>query len=244
LKQRDLRVIEAACSANERCIVALVGGSVFTMEEWRQKVPAILMAWYHGMEGGHALARILFGEVNPSGKMPLTTPEDESDLPFFDEFADEIEYGYFHGYTLFDKEGHEAAFPFGHGLSYTTYAYDDLVVATPELTPEGRLEVSVDVTNTGDRGGEEIVQLYVGFEGSKVERAVKLLRGFDRVALEPGETKTVRLGVDVKDLAWFDPEANAWQIEPMEYQVLVGPSSRAEDLLEASFTVAAPAGIE
>jgi beta-glucosidase len=240
LKDRDRDVIRAACDANERCVVALVGGSVFTMEEWKDETPAILMAWYFGMEGGNALARILFGEVNPSGKVPLTTPKDESQLPFFDEFADTIEYGYFHGYTLFDKQGHEAAFPFGYGLSYTTYAYDNLSVATPNLTPDGRLEVAVEVTNTGARAGEEIVQLYVGFDGSKVERAVKLLRAFDRVALEPGETKTVALGVDVEELAWFDSEANAWEIEPMTYQVLVGPSSRQADLLESTFTVTRP----
>jgi beta-glucosidase len=241
LKERDLTVIEAAAKANKRCVVALVGGSVFTMEEWKNDVPAVLMAWYFGMEGGHALARVLFGEVNPSGKMPLTTPKDESQLPFFDEFADTIEYGPYHGYTLFDKEKREPAFPFGHGLSYTTYAYKNLSVATPKVAPDGRVAVSVDVTNTGKRAGEEIVQLYVGFEGSKVDRPVKLLRAFDKVGLAPGETKTIPLAVDVKDLAWYNPEARAWEIEPMTYGVLVGPSSRDADLLRARFTVAGAA---
>jgi beta-glucosidase len=237
LKERDLTVIRAAARANARCVVALVGGSVFTMEEWKDDVPAILMAWYFGMEGGHALARVLFGDVNPSGKMPLTTPKDESQLPFFDEFADTSEYGPYHGYTLADREGYEVAFPFGHGLSYTTYAYDTLTVRTPKVGPDGRVEVTVDVTNTGQVAGEEIVQLYVGFEGSNVERPVKLLRAFDKVALEPGETKTVPLSVAVKDLAWFNPETSAWKVEPMTYGVLVGPSSRDEDLLKATFTV-------
>jgi beta-glucosidase len=239
LKERDLTVIEAATKANANCVAALVGGSVFTMEEWKDEVPAILMAWYFGMEGGHALARVLFGEVNPGGKMPLTTPKDETQLPFFDEFADVSEYGPYHGYTLVDREGDEPAFPFGHGLSYTTYAYDNLTVGTPEVGPDGRLEVTVDVTNTGERAGEEIVQLYVGFEGSKVERPVKLLRAFDKVTLGPGETKTVPLSVAVKDLAWFNPDANAWEIEPMTYGVLVGPSSRNEHLLKGTFTVEA-----
>lgn len=239
LRERDTKVIEAACAANPRCVVGLVGGSVFTMEEWKERVPSILMVWYHGMEGGNALARVLFGEVNPSGKMPLTTPKDESQLPYFDEFADEIEYGYFHGYTLFDEEGHEPAFPFGHGLSYTTWAYANLAVTTPELSPDGRLEVSVDVTNTGERAGEEVVQLYVGFPESAVERPVKLLRAFDKVALGPGETKTVALGVDVEELAWYDPEAGAWKTEPTAYSVLVGPSSRQADLLEARFRIVA-----
>src|ERR1035437_323838 len=241
LKPRDLSVIEAAVKANPRCVVSLVGGSVFTMEEWKNRVPAIVMAWYAGMEGGHALARVLFGDVNPSGKMPLTTPKDESQLPFFDEYADTIEYGPYHGYTLADKKGYEPTYPFGYGLSYTTYSYRNLKVASPAVAPDGKVEVTVEVTNTGSRVGEEVAQLYVGFEGSKVERPVKLLRAFAKVALAPGETKTVPLSVAVKDLAWFDAQKNAWQVEPMTYGVLVGPSPRARDLLKASFRVLAVA---
>lgn len=238
LKARDLDVIRAASRANPRCIVALVGGSVFTMEEWKHDVPAILMAWYFGMEGGHALARVLFGEVNPGGKMPLTTPRHESQLPFFDEYADTIEYGPYHGYTLFDKTGEEPAYPFGFGLSYTTYAYRNLRVATPRIAPDGRIEVTVDVTNTGARAGEEVVQLYVGFEGSRVDRPVKLLRAFAKVALTPGETRTVRLTVAASDLAWYNVEKQTWEVEPMEYGLFVGGSSRPSDLLTAAFTVA------
>ena len=237
LKERDITVVDTAAKANERCVVALVGGSIFTMEEWKDDVPAILMAWYFGMEGGNALARVLFGDVNPSGKMPLSIPKDESQLPFFDEFADTSEYGPYHGYTLIDREGYEPTFPFGHGLSYTTYAHDNLSVATPKVGSDGRLDVTVDVTNTGERAGEEIVQLYIGFEGSRVERPVKLLRAFDKVALAPGETKTVPLSVEVKELAWYNPDAGAWEIEPMTYAVLVGPSSRTADLLTSTVTV-------
>jgi beta-glucosidase len=109
LKAVDLSVVRAASKANPRTIVALVGGSTFTMEEWRNDVPAILMAWHFGMEGGHGLARVLFGDVNPSGKMPLTTPKTEAQLPFFDEFADLIEYGRYRGYTPFDKKREEPA---------------------------------------------------------------------------------------------------------------------------------------
>jgi beta-glucosidase len=238
LRARDLAVIQAASSANKRCIVALVGGSVYTMEEWRNDVPAILMAWYFGMEGGHALARVLFGDVNPGGRMPLTTPKHESQLPFFDEYADSIEYGPYHGYTLFDKKGEEPAFPFGFGLSYTTYAYRNLRVATPRVAPDGQVEVAVDVTNTGPRAGEEVVQLYVGFEGSKVERPVKLLRAFTKLALAPGETKTVALAVTASELAWYDVDRKVWEVEPMEYRLFVGSSSRPSDLLRAAFTVA------
>ena len=237
LKPRDLSVIQAASKANRRTIVALVGGSVFTMEEWKGDVPAILMAWYFGMEGGHALARVLFGDVNPSGRMPLTTPKDERQLPFFDEFADSIEYGPYHGYTLFDKQGMEPAFPFGHGLSYTTFVYKNLRVDTPVVPPDGRMDVSVDVTNTGTRAGDEVVQLYVGFAGASVDRPVKLLRGFAKVSLGPGETKSVPLSVAARDLAWYDVEDKAWRIDEMTYGVFVGPSSRDADLLKGSVTV-------
>jgi beta-glucosidase len=237
LKPRDVVVIQAACEANPRCVVVLVGGSVYTTEEWRHTVPSILMAWYFGMEGGHALARVLFGDVNPSGRMPLTTPRDERHLPSFDEFADTVEYGPYHGYTLLDKSGQEPAFPFGYGLSYTTFAYANLAVLTPRVPADGTVEVTVDVTNTGGRAGEEVVQLYVGFEGSKVERPVKLLRGFKKIALAPGETKTVPLSVPVKELAWYDMATKSWRIEPMAYGIFVGPSSRRPDLLPASVTV-------
>ena len=225
LKPRDVAVIHAASAANPRCVVSLVGGSVYTMEEWRGQVPAILMAWYFGMEGGHALARVLFGDVNPSGKMPLTSPKDDAQLPFFDEFADLIEYGPYHGYTHFEKHGHEPAFPFGHGLSYTTFAFEHLRVATPSVGLGGRVEVTVDVTNTGARSGEEVVQLYVGFVGSRVERPVKLLRAFKKVALAPGETKTVPLAVNVADLAWYNDVERRWEVEALEYQLFVGGSS-------------------
>jgi len=157
--------------------------------------------------------------------------------PFFDEFADSVEYGPYHGYTLFDRNGQEPAFPFGYGLSYTTYAYTNLKVATPTVPADGPVEVTVDVTNTGTRAGEEIVQLYVEFEGAKVERPAKLLRAFRKIALESGETKTVPLSVAVKELAWYNVETKGWEIEPATYGVLVGPSSRGTDLLKASFSV-------
>ena len=190
--------------ANPRCVVALVGGSVYKMEEWKHTVPSILMAWYFGMEGGHALARVLFGDVHPSGKMPLTTPKDEKQLPFFDEFADTIEYGPYHGYTLFDKEGREPAFAFGHGLSYTTYSYANLSVRTPRVPTDGAVEVTVDVTNRGNARGRRGRAALRGVRWPARERPVKLLRGFKKVALAPGETKTVPLSVQVKDLAWYD----------------------------------------
>jgi beta-glucosidase len=237
LNEADLALIDAVAETTNRFVVTLIGGSAITVEEWRERAPAILMSWYFGMEGGNALPKVLFGDVNPGGKLPFTVPIDEADLPYFDEFADTIEYGYYHGYTLFDREGHEARYPFGHGLSYTTFGYDDLTVETPEISRGDRLRVSVDVTNTGPLTGTEIVQLYIGFPNAAVERPVKLLRDFARIELAPGETKTVELGVEARDLAWYDPGTGSWEIEPTIHEVLVGTSSRAEDLLRAEFEI-------
>lgn len=229
LRPEEEALIQAAAAANPNCIVALIGGGAITMEEWRAAAPAILMAWYPGMAGGRALARLLFGEVNPSGKLPLTIPKREADLPPFDPWAERVEYGYYHGYTLFDKTGREPAFPFGFGLSYTSFAYENL---RAEADGDG-IRAEVEVANTGGRAGEEVVQLYVGFSHSKVDRPVKLLKGFRRVRLEAGEKKTVSFAVPWEDLAWYNPARRAWEVEAMAYEVLAGGSSRREDLLSA-----------
>ena len=191
------------------------------------------MAWYSGMEGGHALANILFGKTNPSGKLPFTIPKETSHLPYFDIDVDEIEYGYYHGYALMEKEKIEPAFPFGFGLSYTDYSYKNIQV---ESSGE-KIVASVDVTNEGKVAGEEIVQLYIGFENSKVERPQKLLRGFTRAALKPKETKTVSLEVMKKDLAWYNPETRAWEVENIDYTIYLGSSSKNTDLLTTQISI-------
>jgi beta-glucosidase len=237
LRPADQVLIRAVAVENPRTVVVLVGGAAITVEEWKDRVGAILMAFYPGEEGGHAVARILMGDVNPSGKLPFTVPKDASQLPAFDNRSLTVEYGYYHGYTLADRKGFVPAFPFGHGLSYTTFRYANLAVEETEIGDDGEIRASVDVTNTGPRAGEEAAQLYVGFAGSKVDRPVKLLRGFEKVALAPGETKRVGFVVKAKDLAYYDPEARRWVVEKTDYQVLVGPSSRANDLLAARVRV-------
>ncbi|MHA1473238.1 MAG: beta-glucosidase family protein, partial [Promethearchaeota archaeon] len=209
LKKNDVKLIEAVAKVNENCVVILVGGSAILMEDWKERVPSILITWYSGMEGGTALANIIFGKINLSGKLPFTIPKDPAHLPYFEIDIDEIEYGYYHGYTLMEKENIEPAFHFGFGLSYTEYKYENIRV---ESTDE-KIIVSVDVSNIGAIAGEEIVQLYVGFENSSVDRPIKLLRGFKRVALKPKETKTVSIDVWKKDFAWYNPENNAWEVE-------------------------------
>lgn len=239
LTPADEALILAVAAANPRCAVALVGGSAIITEAWLEQVPAVLMAWYGGMEGGHALAEVLFGEANPSGKLPCTFPKSEAQLPFFDPDADAIEYGYYHGYQLFDKENEEAAFPFGFGLSYTQYKYSDLILDQSPLPPDGALQVSVQVHNRGSQAGEEIVQLYAGCLGRQVDHPVKALKGFQRVALAPGEARTVTFTLQAADLAYYDVECKIWVVEPAEYQVLVGGSSRQADLLRAVFQISA-----
>ncbi|MHA1507343.1 MAG: beta-glucosidase family protein [Promethearchaeota archaeon] len=233
LKEEDIRLIEAISKVNEKCVVVLIGGSAILMEEWKEKVPSILMAWYSGMEGGNALANILFGKVNPSGKLPITIPKDPAQLPYFKIDVDEIEYGYYHGYTLMEKENIEPAFPFGFGLSYTEYSYKNIRV---ELTDK-KIIVSVDVSNTGTVAGEEIVQLYVGFENSSVDRPIKLLRGFKRVALIPNETKSVSIEIKKKNLAWYNPDNRVWEIESIKYTIYIGSSSKNEDLLTTQISL-------
>jgi len=187
------------------------------------------------MEGGTALANILFGEVNPSGKLPFTIPKEEKQLPDFDPFIKEIQYGYYHGYTLFDKEDIEPAFPFGFGLSYTRYDYDGLSMLNSEISENEVLIAEINVSNSGTRTGEEVVQLYIGYPNSSVDRPVKLLRGFQKVALQPGETKRLRFELPAEELAWYNPETEQWEIEEMEYELYVGSSSKASDLESTTF---------
>jgi len=233
LNEDDIKLINAVIKVNKKCVVVLIGGTSILMEEWKEKVPSILMAWYSGMEGGHALADILFGKVNPSGKLPFTIPENPAHLPFFDVYVDEIEYGYYHGYTLMEKEKIEPSFPFGFGLSYTKYSYENFRVKSDEE----KIIASVDVANIGAMAGEEIVQLYVGFENSSVDRPLKLLRGFKRVMLKPNETKSVSIEVNKKDLAWYNPENNTWEVENIAYTIYIGASSSYKDLLTETITV-------
>ncbi len=237
LLPEDEALIQALAKTNNNLVVVYVGGSAIDLSAWDRQVPAILFSWYSGMEGGNALANILYGEANPSGKLPFSIAKQESDYPYFTPYTEKITYGYYHGYTLFDKKGIEPAYPFGFGLSYTDYTYSALTVITPELTEDGTLKIQVTVTNTGKVAGEEIVQLYIGFDNSSVDRPVKLLRDFDKIMLQPGESRVVALAVAAKDMAWYNPDAKAWQIEKMTYQVYVGSSSAKTDLLTGNFTI-------
>ena len=237
LNTADEILIQAISKVNPRTIVVLMGGSAIITEAWREEVPAIVMTWYPGMEGGHAIADVLFGKVNPSGKLPCTFPKSTDQLPFFAKDADSIEYGLYHGYRLIDKNGYGPAFPFGFGLSYTTFRYSDLEVYQAQVGIDGRAQLSVVVTNTGEVEGDEIVQLYVGCENSRVDRPVKELRGFQRIRISPSQSKKVYFELPVKQLAYYDEEQKSFIVEPTDYQIYVGSSSRNKDLLKRSISI-------
>ena len=237
LRPADEALILAVAAANPNTLVVLESGSAVVCEAWREKVAAIVAAWYPGMEGGRALADLLLGRANFSGKLPCSFPRSADQLPFFDSAADEIEYGYFHGYRLLEHGGQQAAFAFGFGLSYTTFRAGDLRVEQARLDGADTLRAQVRVTNTGAVAGEEIIQLYVGAPGAAVERAVKELKGFKRVALQPGETQNVTFEVPVKALAYFDEDFAGWKLETGSYRLYAGGSSREQDLLRVDFEI-------
>jgi len=237
LKPKDIVLIEEVAKINPNVIVVMHSGGSIITEGWREKVKAILMWWYGGMEGGTALGEILFGDVNPSAKCPCTFPKSEDQLPPFDKNATKDTYGYYHGYRYTDKYKHEPRYPFGYGLSYTTYAYDNLNLDKSEITTKGEIIISVDVKNTGKIAGEEIVQVYVGAQNSKVERHVKELKRFTRVSLNPGKQKTVTFNLPAQELVYYDVDKKSWVVEPLTYKVYVGTSSAAKDLIEAEFKV-------
>jgi len=235
LAEEDEKLILAVASANKKSIVVLEGGSSIIVESWKDKVPAILMAWYPGMEGGTAIGEIIFGKFNPCGKLPIVFPKSEDQLPFFDKFAKSIEYGYYHGYKLMDKNGYEPAFPFGYGLSYTTYNYKNLRKNKEIISKNAEIEFNVDITNDGHMAGEEIAQLYISYNNSLVDRPIKELKGFGKIYLNPGETKTLTLKLKAEDLSYYDSNKKKWVIEPIEYIANVGPSSKEENFISTSF---------
>ncbi len=236
LSPQDEALIEAVVEANPRTVVAIMGGSAVITEAWRNRVPAILMLWYPGMEGGHALADILLGRVNPSGKLPCVFPRRAEDLPFFDCKATAITYDLWHGYRKLERDGATPAFPFGFGLSYTSFAYRNLQLERTEISPSSTLRAALTVTNTGHRAGDEIVQLYVAARGSRVERAPKELKAFSRISLAPGEERVVEFEVPATDLAYYE-EAQGWIVEPIEYEVIVGSHSLDPNALRTRFQV-------
>ena len=237
-KQNEL--IAAVAQANPRTVVVLNVGAPVSMP-WVDQVPAIVQAYYPGMENGNAVAAVLLGKVNPSGKLPVTFPVRLEDSPAYINASypgcREVNYGegIFVGYRYFDQKDVTPLFPFGHGLSYTSFEYSGLKV-TKQVKAGSQMEVSLTVTNTGKTAGKEVVQLYVSDSQSSLPRPPKELKGFAKVALEPGEAGTVAFSLDERALAFYDPHKHAWVAEPGAFEVLVGSSSR-DIRVKAKFTL-------
>ena len=234
LRPEDEALIQAVAAANPRTVVAVMAGSAVIMETWRDRAAAILMLWYPGMEGGRALASILLGQVNPSGRLPCTFPRRAEDLPAFDRDATSVRYDLWHGYRKLERDGASAAFPFGFGLSYTTFEYSGLTVENER--PQETIRATVTVTNTGSIAGEDVVQLYVRALDSHVERARRELKAFARVRLEPGAATQVVLEVPVSELAYYE-EKRGWVMEPGRYLLLAGHHAEDASALEKVITL-------
>jgi beta-glucosidase len=223
-------LVEAVAKANPRTVVVLTSGAPVLMP-WVDRVDGIVQAWFGGQEEGNALADVVFGDVNPSGKLPVTFLKSWEDTPGYATYPGrdghtEYAEGIFVGYRFFDREKKEVLFPFGHGLSYTKFSYGPLTVSVPPGASKFAREISLDVTNTGDRSGEEVVQIYVSDHHAPVVRPPAELKAFAKVALAPGEKKTVRCMLDESSFAYFDVAARAFSVAPGTFEILAGSSSR------------------
>lgn len=231
LHQRDIDLIEGVKGICKNTVVSIVGSSAILIDEWEADVPAIIFSFYSGMEGGNVLADILFGDTCPSGKLPYTVAMSEEDYPFFDPNCTHADYEYYHGYCKMEKEGRKVLYPFGYGLSYTAFE-----ISAPSVEVfDDVAKITVNVKNTGNVKGTEIVQLYAGCEGSAVDRPVKVLRDFERVALNPGEVKQVSLSVSKKSMAYFNEAKDDFEEEDITYIAYTGNCSSTESLKQVKF---------
>jgi beta-glucosidase len=230
-------LISSVAAANPHVVVVMQSGNPVSMP-WISSVPAVVQAWYGGNETGNAIADVLFGVTNPSGKLSLTFPLRCEDNPAFLNYRSErgrTRYGedVYVGYRFYEKTKKEVLFPFGHGLSYTTFEMKDFILAEVEDV----LKVTVSVTNTGCREGAHVVQVYVSQAAPSINRPVKELKGFNKVFLKAGERKTVEVSIGKKYAASFwDEKRDMWIMEKDRYEVLVGDSS-ANTPLHRSFEV-------
>lgn len=224
------KVIGALAEANPNLAVVIVSGNAVAMP-WIDRVPAVLEAWFSGSEAGNALADVVFGAVNPSGKLPFTFPVrlEDNGAHALGEYpgSDKVKYNesIFVGYRWHDKEQLKPLFAFGHGLSYTAFAVGNVKADRTTLAPNGSIRISADVTNTGDRAGAEVVQLYIGDEQSSLPRPVKELKGFQKVSLNPGQTRTVTFEITSGMLQYYDDAKGAWVAEPGAFTAYVGAAS-------------------
>ena len=227
----QIELIEAVAEVNKNTVVVLNNGSPISMTGWIDRVAAVVEAWFPGQECGNAVADILFGKVNPSGKLPLTFPQRIEDTPAYLNYPGEngkVLYGegLFVGYRYYEAKKIEPLFPFGYGLSYTTFEYENLNLSTSRLGTDDKLEVTLAVKNTGDTAGKEVVQLYIRDVESTLVRPEKELKGFCKVDLKPGQKKSINFTIGPEELSFYDPDLKEWIAEPGDFEILVGASSR------------------
>ena len=225
------KVIEALAEVNPNLAVVIISGNAVAMP-WVDKVNAVVEGWYIGSQMGHALADVIFGKVNPSGKLPFTFPAKLEDnaahaLGAYDPQDLSVEYkeSIYVGYRWAEKQNIKPLFAFGHGLSYTDFTYGEAKCSKPSVKAGSNVKVSIDVTNSGKVAGKEVVQLYIGDEESSLERPVKELKGFRKISLEPGETKTVTFEIEPDMLKFFDDSKHEWVLEPGRFTAYVGSAS-------------------
>lgn len=229
--------IKRITEVNKNTIVVLTTGSPVLMDKWLDNVSGLIEAWFAGEQAGNAIAEVLFGETNPSGKLPMTFPMKWEDCSAFNTYKKEdgttrYEDGIYVGYRHFEKNNIRPLFPFGFGLSYTTFKYNDLKLSSKEITKNDKLTVTLNVKNTGSVKGSEVVQLYIKDVESSIDRPVKELKAFKKVSLNPGEEKNVEFTIDQKALSFFDPKLKEWNAENGEFEILVGSSSQDIQLKE------------
>lgn len=238
LPGRSNEFISAVAAANPNTIVVNQTGSPITMP-WKDEVSAIVQAWYQGQEQGNCLADVLLGTVNPSGKLPITFPKRIEDTPPYDSYPGENDVvyygeGIYAGYRFYNHRKIEPLFPFGAGLSYTTFEYSNMRISGNEFHEEAGIEVEVDVTNTGPRDGKEIVQFYVGQINPRLHRPVGELKGWEKVFVPVGQTVTARMKIDKVSLSYWDDNVAKWVIEKdAEYRVTAAKDSSDEGLTAA-----------
>jgi len=232
LSPDQVALIREAAASGKPVVVVIIAGSAVMVEDWVDTTPAILQTFYAGMEGGTALAELLFGDVSPSGRLPFSVARSIDDYPFFDRTARQIEYGPLHGYTLLEHKGVAPRFGFGHGLSYAEFRYRALKLRREA----GGIEVQVSVRNAGDVTGDETVLAFVRHPPGALEGPDRLLRAFTRVTLAPGEQKTLRLHIPLDALRQWDPATREWVFFPGPYKVCL--QTRQGELIEQGLTLA------
>jgi beta-glucosidase len=223
-------LVNQIAAVNKKTIVVMTSGGGVDMTAWIDRVPALLEAWYPGQEGGAAVAQLLFGEADPSGRLPISIERRWEDNAAYNSYypkagSKKVEYaeGVFVGYRHFDKSTVKPLFPFGYGLSYTSFAYKNLIISAP--TPDQQVSVAFDVTNTGTRAGADVAEVYVGDRHAPVPRPVKELKGFKRVNLNPGETRNVTVTLDRRAFSYYDVKSHEWTVAPGDFDLFVARSA-------------------